>query len=192
MSRDYSKTIIYKLCCLDTNITDIYVGHTTNKTLRIKDHKVKTNNGKILGYNYKVYEFIRNNGGWDNWSFIELEYYPCENRNQAETRERFWYDELKATLNTKRPKITEEELKVKKNELIIEWRKNNIKHRKEYYKQYNPVYYEEHKNNLLDYAKTYRETNKEIIKQKQKEYYEKNKERFREYSIKQYKKNKVL
>ena len=27
---DYSNTIIYKITCLDPNITDVYVGHTTN------------------------------------------------------------------------------------------------------------------------------------------------------------------
>jgi len=27
---DYSQTIIYKICCKDPNITDIYIGHTSN------------------------------------------------------------------------------------------------------------------------------------------------------------------
>jgi len=27
---DYSNTIIYKICCSDFSITDLYVGHTTN------------------------------------------------------------------------------------------------------------------------------------------------------------------
>jgi hypothetical protein len=31
---DYSKTIIYKLCCLDTDVKDIYIGHTTHFTSR--------------------------------------------------------------------------------------------------------------------------------------------------------------
>ena len=27
---DYSKSVIYKLCCKDPTITDIYIGSTTN------------------------------------------------------------------------------------------------------------------------------------------------------------------
>ena len=30
MKVDYQKTFIYKLCCRDPTITDIYVGHSTN------------------------------------------------------------------------------------------------------------------------------------------------------------------
>ena len=41
---DYSKTIIYKLCCKDINITDIYVGHTTNFIKRKNEHKSDCNN----------------------------------------------------------------------------------------------------------------------------------------------------
>ena len=36
---DYSNTIIYKLCCNDPSITEIYIGHTTNFTQRKNRHK---------------------------------------------------------------------------------------------------------------------------------------------------------
>ena len=36
---DYSKGFIYKLCCLDVNIKDIYVGSSTNFKERKKQHK---------------------------------------------------------------------------------------------------------------------------------------------------------
>ena len=35
---DYSNTIIYKISCKDTSITDIYVGHTTNFIQRKHTH----------------------------------------------------------------------------------------------------------------------------------------------------------
>ena len=41
---DYSKTIIYKIVCNDTNITDCYVGHTTDITRRKAHHKCSCNN----------------------------------------------------------------------------------------------------------------------------------------------------
>ena len=41
---DYSKTIIYKIVCNDLNITDVYVGHTTNFIKRKARHKYDCNN----------------------------------------------------------------------------------------------------------------------------------------------------
>jgi len=36
---DYSKSIIYKICCNDINIIDIYIGSTTNFITRKAEHK---------------------------------------------------------------------------------------------------------------------------------------------------------
>ncbi len=36
---DYSTTIIYKITCNDSNVTDKYVGHTTNFVQRKHAHK---------------------------------------------------------------------------------------------------------------------------------------------------------
>ena len=41
---DYSKTIIYKIVCNDLNITDLYIGHTTNFIKRKATHKSNCNN----------------------------------------------------------------------------------------------------------------------------------------------------
>ena len=41
---DYLKTIIYKIVCKDLNITDFYVGHTTNFIKRKATHKTACNN----------------------------------------------------------------------------------------------------------------------------------------------------
>ena len=59
---DYSRTIIYKICCKDVSITDIYIGHTTNFTQRKKSHKATCYRINDKKYNSYVYEFIRNNG----------------------------------------------------------------------------------------------------------------------------------
>jgi hypothetical protein len=47
---DYKKTIIYKIVCNDLNITDVYVGHTTNFINRKARHKYDCNN--IYRYNF--------------------------------------------------------------------------------------------------------------------------------------------
>ena len=36
---DYSNTIIYKIRCKDINVSDIYIGHTTNFVKRKNQHK---------------------------------------------------------------------------------------------------------------------------------------------------------
>ena len=41
---DYDKTIIYRIVCKNTLITDCYIGHTTNFTKRICEHKSRFNN----------------------------------------------------------------------------------------------------------------------------------------------------
>ena len=80
---NYQDTIIYKICCNDLNVKYVYVRHTTNFIKRKANHKSNCNNsgGKI--YNLKVYQTIRDNGNWDNWSMIKIEDYPCNDKLEA-------------------------------------------------------------------------------------------------------------
>ena len=86
---DYRNTIIYKLFCKDPNVTDIYVGHTTNFSQRKYLHKsnVICDNDKV-----PLYNIIRANGGWENWDMIELEKCSCANYIEAKKREIFYMD----------------------------------------------------------------------------------------------------
>ena len=59
----------------------IYIGSTHDKIEREKNHKSDCNNeNQETHYNLKVYIFIRDNGGWDNWIFEVIEEFPCENK----------------------------------------------------------------------------------------------------------------
>jgi hypothetical protein len=93
---DYSNTIIYKIYCNDIKITDIYVGHTTNFIKRKYQHKCLCNTSSKL----RIYNVIRENGGWDNWSMIEIAKYNCQDATEARIREQEHYDLLKHTLNS--------------------------------------------------------------------------------------------
>ncbi len=85
---NYQNTIIYKIVCNDLNIKDLYVGHTTDFKRRKSEHKKKVGNiNDDKSYNFKVYKTIRDNGGWDNWSMIEIEKYPCNDSKKATARE---------------------------------------------------------------------------------------------------------
>ena len=44
---DYSNAVIYKICCKDLKVTDVYVGSTTNLAQRRSKHKYVCNNEKI-------------------------------------------------------------------------------------------------------------------------------------------------
>ena len=99
---DYSNTIIYKIYCNDDTITDIYVGHTTHFIQRKYQHKVSSNESTNV---LKIYKTIRENGGWDNWSMVEIATYNCKNSTEARIKEQIHYEELHASLNSCAPYI---------------------------------------------------------------------------------------
>jgi len=113
---DYSTTIIYKITCNDPNITDKYVGHTTDLVRRRQGHKNNTYNKNSAYYNLKLYKFIREHGGWDNWKMEIIAHYNCNNLNEAKQKEQAHYTELKASLNSIEPlKLTETAKECKKS-----------------------------------------------------------------------------
>jgi hypothetical protein len=189
---DYSQTIIYQIKCIDENINFIYVGHTTNKQERLKNHKTRCNNFNDKSYNFKLYQTIRENGGWENWEMNVLEQYSCENKIQAELKEREWILKLNAKLNMKLPVQSKKEYYENNKEIIsaiqkekyatlsIEQKQNryektkmrrelNPDERKIYDKKYN------NKEEVKIRLKLYYESNKEKISQQKKEWYEKQK-----------------
>ena len=133
---DYSNTIMYRLVCKDTNITECYIGHTTDFTKRKYQHKFATLNPKSGKYNIKVYSFIRDNGNWQNWDMIEIEKVNCLDSNEARKRERYWSEEYKSTLNSFRPIRYETELKDYLRDFSKQYRELNIEKIKEYQKQW--------------------------------------------------------
>ena len=98
---DYSKCVIYKIQHKDNNDL-LYVGHTTNFTKRKYEHKYNVNNQKGKEYNHKVYQMIRENGGWDDFNMVVIKDFPCENNRQAEAEEDRIMREMKATMNERR------------------------------------------------------------------------------------------
>jgi len=100
---DYSNTIIYKITCKDPNITDVYVGHTTNFIQRKHAHKQCCINNKSSNYNCKLYQVIRNNGGWTNWSMEIVNFFNCKDHYEARKKEQEYFELLHATLNSIEP-----------------------------------------------------------------------------------------
>ncbi len=120
---DYSNTIIYKIICKDTNVTDLYVGHTTNFVQRKRSHKQSCINDKSCNYNCKLYEVIRNNGGWYNWKMSIVNFFDCKDQYEARVKEQEYFVSLNATLNSiepiATPKTNFKNVTVKENKEII-------------------------------------------------------------------------
>ena len=100
---DYSNTIIYKISCKDHDVTDVYVGHTTNFVQRKHAHKQGCINNKSANYKCKLYETIRNNSGWDNWNMEIVNFFNCKDHYEARKKEQEYFILLNATLNSIEP-----------------------------------------------------------------------------------------
>ena len=183
---DYSKCVIYKLCCKNLDVKEIYVGSTCNFTKRKNKHKTDSSNLNSKSHNSKVYKFIRDNGGFENWDMVMVEEYPCENIMQKVKRERYWCEELKSELNSISPCRDKKEYRQYKKEKLKEYYQDNKEKLIEYQKEY--------RQDNKEKIKEYRQDNKEKIKEQKKEWYEKNKDaikqRKKEYRAK--KKNELL
>lgn len=97
---NYLKSVIYKLYCICKTkiVLDFYIGSTTIEKRREQAHKNNCNNKNSNNYNLQVYEFIRENGGWDKWKFEIIERCPCENLKQLKEKLSYYYDLLKPKL----------------------------------------------------------------------------------------------
>jgi hypothetical protein len=169
---NYAKTIIYKIVCKDINIKKTYGGHTTNIIKRRQQHKSVCNNINSKKYNYYVYKFIRENGGYDNWEMLWIYDFPCNSKKEAELEERNFIEKEKCELNSQRPYVTEEENKENYKKWCEENKNKILEKQKKYQK--------ENSQKLKEYAKNYREENKEKAKEYQKNYTEENQEKLKE------------
>jgi len=106
----YEKACIYEIVCKDVNITQRYVGSTTNLIKRRCAHKNTCNNEKCKAYGFYVYQFIRDNGGFENWDVVLIEQViDCKDNENLHKRERHYIESLKAELNKKIPLRTQKE-----------------------------------------------------------------------------------
>jgi hypothetical protein len=124
----------------------VYVGSTSNFENRKRSHKHDCILSEI-----KVYQMIRENGGWDKFDMIELKQIECTQLEAREEEDRVRI-ELNATLNTLRA--------VKDPN----------------YKQDHKKYYQEHREELNQRTRQYKQAHREQIKQKIQEYRQEHRE----------------
>ena len=195
---DYSKAVIYKIVCNDLTIKEAYYGSTTDFIKRKWNHKTCCNNAKSKEYNIPKYQFIRENGGWNNWKMILIKEYPCDNKRQLEAEERRIMEKDDFRLNVYRPFITDEELK---NE-SLERNKTHYNQNKDTYKEINKKYREKNPVRIKNYNKENRDKIKEqrqnrdklkkvVIREQKKIWEQKNKDKINEQQRLRYQLNKL-
>jgi len=147
----YENACIYKIKHNeDYDDENIYIGSTCDIIKRRCRHKTRCNNEKDKNYHTSLYQFIRENGGWDNWIMIKIHDYKCSSKSELEIEERRVIDLLKPNLNKNIPTRTRKE------------------------------YREDNKEVIAEKKKEYRKVNKEVLAEKKKEYHKVNKEVIRE------------
>jgi len=152
IATDYSKALIYKIVCNDIKIKEVYYGSTTNFKARKYNHKSTCHNENHKDYNNPKYQFIRCNGGWNNWNMVLVKEFSCKNKLELEREERLCMEQDENRLNCILPARTDDELK-------------------EYYKQH----YIDNIETIRERQKQYYIKNVDKIREQQKQKYLKNK-----------------
>jgi len=155
---DYSKSVIYKL--YDNTNGDTYYGSTCNKLrFRIQQHKCKTesNNNTCMSK-----QIILN----DDFTYSVVENFPCENRHELHTRERWWIENNNC-VNKVIPTRTKKEYTQDNKEEYIKYHKLYREENKDYIKAQFKEYYDINKEHLRQVIREYDIKNKEQIKVRQ-------------------------
>lgn len=145
---------IYKLAIKDGSLDDCYIGSTSCIKVRKSQHKYSCNNENVKDHNYYVYQFIRDNGGFDNWQIYPLEKVTFEDKIELIKKEREYIEKIKPSLNKVIPTRTKKEYREDNHDKISQKKKE---------------YHEANRDKLLEKKKEYRENNKEEINIKRKE-----------------------
>lgn len=132
---------IYIIRSKEQSLHDIYIGSCKDMRKRRKQHKTDCYNENSLGYNSKLYKFIRANGGLDNFVMEEIDNCDVERLYQVE---QYYIDTFNPSLNNYRAYRSEEQRKEYQKEYSSEHYENN----KEYYKKRNKEWYKKNKDKI--------------------------------------------
>ena len=147
---------IYKICCDDLPNYN-YIGSTKAFRQRKRLHKSRVNTGR----KEKLYNTIKENGGWDNWRMVILEELGEVSFTEARIKEEEHRVKLNANMNSQKCYTTEEEIAKREKEYREKNKEQLSEHKKEYYQK--------NIEHIKEKTKEYREQNKEQILEKKKE-----------------------
>lgn len=180
LKQQYACGQIYKVVNKN-NPDEFYIGSTRN-TLRVRwaDHKKSMKSEHFRGLLYVRMREL----GFDCFSMVLVEDWPCDNKDQLRQREDYWIRTLRPTLNMTRAYLTPEDrqeyrvqIRAHRVEKDRAWREAN----KETIAESKRLKREAHKLEIsaeelkaeqrrkADYAKEYRDKNKELVLAKRRE-----------------------
>jgi len=143
---------IYKLIKKDALTDDmVYIGSTIRPKHRLETHIGKHNNPNISkSYNCKLYKYIRENGGFDEWEMVILDKFEifndkCKKRDNYENKFIIAYDAIN---------------KLNSEKVGSNWKENWRELRKA-----DDTWFER----SFKYTKTYKDKNREKINEKKRE-----------------------
>ena len=91
---------VYKIKCIDQEITEFYIGSTMNFNRRKRDHKSASNNLNCNKYCLPLYMFINVNGGYEKWEFEVIKEYKFITKKELTINEQYYIELLKPQLNS--------------------------------------------------------------------------------------------
>ena len=170
-------SVIYKISCKDLNVKECYFGSTKNFNKRKSNHKSDWNNENRKVYNSPIYKFIRNNGGWENWSMNVIEELDTTDKEIYKKCEaKYIRDNIDIVLNKEIPGRTIKEYCQDNKEKESLRHKIYYENNKEKESERKKKYYENNKEKISEKTKIYRENNKEKINKRHKIYQQNNKD----------------
>ena len=92
-------TTFYKLRHQSNNNLECYVGSTNDFMARKRGHRSVCHNPIRPEYNYKLYQYIRANGGYDQWIYELLDQVEEMTKREKLLKEKDLIQEHGATLN---------------------------------------------------------------------------------------------
>ena len=168
---NYQEALIYKIAHRYSPY--VYIGSTCNFSRRKAHHKSSCNNEKMKNYNNKVYQTIREMGGWDNFEMVLVAKCPCNDKMELHAKE-FEYQQLfDVNMNTYSATSGIDP--------------SDPEYMKKYYEKHREEKCEKYREN----RKKYYEKNREKMREDNKKYYEKHREKMREYQ-KKYREKKLM
>ena len=135
---NYHNTVIYKIQHIEKDDL-LYVGHTTDFTKRKSLHKYHSNNCSSKKSNLKIYQVVRNNGGWDMFKMLEVKKFPCQDKREALAEEDRVMRELKANMNAIGAVYDLEKHRQTQKRCNVEYKKEHQEELLNYWKEYRVI-----------------------------------------------------
>lgn len=169
---DFSNCYIYHI--VDSDKVIHYVGSTSNMNSRKSKHKYNCSHEHCEHYHFDIYQYIRNNGGWNEFEVVPIRKIEnISNKTDLRIAEREEMEKFTGLKNMRGSYLSTEEQLEQKRESTKIWRKQNPEKNAEHQRQWrqnNPEkksesskkWYEANKEKVMDYQRKYREQKKQL------------------------------